>query len=140
MEAGMEHRAAGKLSEAASLVRISNCFSPAREETQIYGRFLLDTSLSSTPISSVSTRHSVTSRIDRNSRPLCHLTFSTRHLNATLEKRGNVEIFNTRVRFFAASDSLPNPKIARAFSSRKNSTSVRAARDYNAQREVDERS
>jgi hypothetical protein len=46
----------------------------------------------------------VTSRIDRNSRSLCYLIFSTRHLNATPEKRKNGEKFNTRVRFFAASD------------------------------------
>src|ERR1700735_2989529 len=57
---------------------------------------LLDTRLSSSPLFANSTRHSVTSRIERNSRLLCYLTFSTRHLNATLEKRSFVEKFNTR--------------------------------------------
>jgi hypothetical protein len=56
---------------------------------------LLDTQLSSSPLLANSTRHSVTSRIQRNSRPLCYLTFSTRHLNATLEKRNLVEKFNS---------------------------------------------
>jgi TonB family protein len=91
----MEHRAAGRLSEAASILRISNCLSSVRERAQTRGRFLLDTSLSSSPISSNSTRHSVTSRIDRNSRFLSDLSFSTRHLNATPEKRKNVEKLNT---------------------------------------------
>src|ERR1700735_645741 len=63
-------------------------------------RFLLDTSLSSSSFLANSTRHSVTSRIAPNSRLLSHLIFSTRHLNATLEKRKNVEKVNTRVRFF----------------------------------------
>jgi hypothetical protein len=75
-------------------------------------RVLLDTPLSSTPDFSNSTRHSVTSRIAPNSRPLSHLIFSTRHLNATPENRINVEKFNTRLRFFAASHSLAKPKIA----------------------------
>src|ERR1700684_2983769 len=65
------------------------------ERTQIRGALLLDTSLSSTLISNDSTRHSVTSRIHRNSRLLSDLIFSTRHLNATLEKRHHVEKFNT---------------------------------------------
>jgi hypothetical protein len=56
---------------------------------------LLDTPLSSSPLFANSTRHSVTSRIECNSRLLCYLTFSTRHLNATLEKRSSVEKFNT---------------------------------------------
>jgi serine/threonine protein kinase/Flp pilus assembly protein TadD len=37
----------------------------------------------------------VTSRIHRNSRLLSYLVFSTRHLNATLEKRKTAEKFNT---------------------------------------------
>jgi catalase len=40
------------------------------------------------------------------------LIFSTRHLNATLEKRHFAEKFNIRVRFFAASPSLAKQKIA----------------------------
>src|SRR6202044_913198 len=64
---------------------------------------LLDTQLSSSPLLANSTRHSVTSRIEPNSRLLSHLIFSTRHLNATLENRNFVEKFNTRLRFFAAS-------------------------------------
>jgi len=51
-----------------------------------------------------SSRHSVTSRIDRNSRPLCYLIFSTRHLNATLQ--------NAKIRpflFAFASRLLPPP-------------------------------
>src|ERR1700735_1211206 len=73
---------------------------------------LLDTLLSSSPLLANSTRHSVTSRIEPNSRPLCYLIFSTRHLNATPEKRDDVEKFNTCVRFFAASASLSKSKIA----------------------------
>jgi hypothetical protein len=73
--------------------------------------FLLDTSLSTSPLPANSTRHSVTGRIDRNSRLLCYLIFSTRHLNATLVKRNFVEKFNTCVRFFAASRSFSKPKI-----------------------------
>jgi hypothetical protein len=61
---------------------------------------LLDTHLSSSPLLANSTRHSVTSRIESNSRLLSYLTFSTRHLNATLEKRSFVEKFNTRYRNF----------------------------------------
>jgi hypothetical protein len=41
------------------------------------------------------------------------LIFSTRHLNATPENRTNVEKFNTRVRFFAASHSPGKPEIER---------------------------
>ena len=102
----MEHRAAGKLSEAASILRISNCFPSSRERTQIRGRFLLGTSLSSSVTSNNSTRHSVTSRIDRNSPALRYLTFSTRHLNATLEKRKNAEKFNTRPSLLIRHDFL----------------------------------
>jgi hypothetical protein len=65
---------------------------------------LVDTPLSSSPAFANSTRHSVTSRIDRNSRILSYLIFSTRHLNATPENRNNVEKFNTCLRFCAASD------------------------------------
>jgi hypothetical protein len=59
---------------------------------------LLDTRLSSSPFLANSTRHSVTSRIQRNSLLPCYLTFSTRHLNATLVKRNLVEKFNTSFR------------------------------------------
>src|ERR1700735_5494670 len=75
-------------------------------------RLLLDTRLSSIPFLANSTRHSVTSRIERNSRSLYDLIFSTRHLNATLEKRYNVEKFNTCVRFFAATRSFAKSTIA----------------------------
>src|ERR1700735_699736 len=91
----MKHRAVGKSNEAPILAHLSNCFSSAIERAQIRSRFLLDTSLSSSPISHDSTRHSVTSRIHCNSRAFYHLIFSTRHLNATLEKRNNVEKFNS---------------------------------------------
>ena len=103
----MKHRPVGKSNEAAVLARLPNRFSSASERAQIRSRFLLDTSLSSSPISHDSTRHSVTSRIPHNSRAFCHLIFSTRHLNATLEKRNNVEKFNIRLRFFAASRAFP---------------------------------
>jgi len=122
----MKHGAAGKSNEAAILVRLSKRFSPARERAEIRSRFLLDTSLSSTPISSDSTRHSVTSRIDCNSRAFCYLIFSTRHLNATRENSGNVEKFNIRIRFLAASASFPEMKIARRSPFAKISTSARA--------------
>jgi len=73
---------------------------------------LLDTRLSSSLLLPNSTRHSVTSRIEHNSRLLSHLIFSTRHLNATPEKRNFAGKFNTYVRLFAASRSLAKPKIA----------------------------
>ena len=91
----MEHRSVGKSNEAASILRISNCFFSPDERTQNRSRILLDTSLSSIPVSNDSTRHSVTSRIHCNSRVFCHLIFSTRHLNATPGKRNNVEKFNS---------------------------------------------
>src|ERR1700685_3869201 len=106
----MKHWAVGKSNEAAILARLSNCLFHASERVQIRRRFLLDTSLSSIQISNDSTRHSVTSRIDRNSRAFCYLIFSTRHLNATHQKRENVEKFNIPVRFFAASRSFPKLK------------------------------
>jgi hypothetical protein len=75
--------------------------------------FLLDTRLSSSPLLANSTRHSVTSRIERNSRLLCYLIFSTRHLNATLEKYNLVEKFNTFLRsdFDGSLESLNHLKI-----------------------------
>jgi RND family efflux transporter MFP subunit len=91
----MEQRTKATPREAASISRLSNCFSPESKPAQICGQLLLDTSLSSTPHFAVSTRHSVTSRIERNSRAFCYLIFSTRHLNATLEKHENVEKFIT---------------------------------------------
>jgi hypothetical protein len=110
----MERRAVVKSNEAVSHFRLPNCFVYRDERTQIGARFLLDTSLSSSALSNNSTRHSVTSRIHRNSRPLSYLIFSTRHLNATLENRENVENFNICIRFFAAPDAtrracLPGP-------------------------------
>src|ERR1700734_2258597 len=101
----MEQRTVVQSNEAVSHFRLPNVFFYRDERTQIGGRFLLDTSLSSTPNSNASTRHSVTSRIDCNSRAFCYLIFSTRHLNATLENRNNVENFNTRLRFLAAPDA-----------------------------------
>jgi hypothetical protein len=110
----MAQRTVVESNEAVSHFRLPNCYFYRDERTQIGGRFLLDTSLSSTPISNDSTRHSVTSRIEPNSRPLSYLIFSTRHLNATPEKRTNVEKFNICIRFFAAPDAtrracLPGP-------------------------------
>src|SRR6202044_276849 len=101
----MEQRTAVQSDEAVSHFRVPNCFLYRGKRTQIGGRFLLDTSLSSSPFLANSTRHSVTSRIECNSRAFCHLIFSTRHLNATLENRKRVEKFNTRVRFFAAREA-----------------------------------
>jgi hypothetical protein len=75
-------------------------------------RLLLDTPLSSNVLLANSSRHSVTSRIAPNSRSLRYLIFSTRHLNATPEKRSNVEKFNTGLRFFAASHSSAKLEIA----------------------------
>jgi hypothetical protein len=71
--------------------------------------FLLDTRLSSKPFCANSTRHSVTSRIERNSRFLNYLIFSTRHLNATLVKRNLVEKFNTSLRSDFALETRVRP-------------------------------
>jgi hypothetical protein len=63
------------------------------------------------------------------------LTFSTRHLNATLEKRRNVEKFNTWHSLFRRFGFIPKPKIARVFTSRKNfNQRSQAPWDYNARR------
>jgi hypothetical protein len=67
----------------------------ANKNSRQTSRLLLDTPLSSSMLFANSTRHSVTSRIQRNSRLLRNLTFSTRHLNATLQKCNLVEKFNT---------------------------------------------
>jgi len=98
----MEQRTAVQSDEAVSHFRVPNCFLYRGKRTQIAGRFLLDTSLSSSPFLANSSRHSLTSRIECNSRAFYHLIFSSRHLNATLQNRKTVEKFNTRVRFFAA--------------------------------------
>jgi hypothetical protein len=79
----MEQRTVVQSNEAVSHFRLPNVFFYRDERTQIGGRFLLDTSLSSTASSNI----------------------STRHLNATLENRNNVEKFNTRLRFLAAPDA-----------------------------------
>src|ERR1700735_1836135 len=116
----MHQRIMNGSNEAAPILCPSNGSSSAAERTQIHGRFLLDTSLSSILILNASTRHSVTSRIHRNSRVLSYLIFSTRHLNATLEKHEFVEKFNICVRFFAASGSFATPQITRLFTPREN--------------------
>src|SRR6202044_1491062 len=115
----MEQRTAVQSDEAVSHFRVPNCFLYRGKRTQIGGRFLLDTSLSSSPFLANSTRHSVTSRIECNSRAFCHLIFSTRHLNATLEKRTNVEKFNTRLRFLVAPDPSCKPTKWKAEKSRR---------------------
>src|ERR1700735_1661607 len=109
----MEHQAVGRSTRAASLFRRSNCFFSRGQRTQARGVFLLDTSLSSSLISNDSTRHSVTSRIQRNSRFFSDLSFSTRHLNATLEKRHNVEKFNTCPSLLIRHDLLKPPGMTR---------------------------
>jgi hypothetical protein len=91
----METRPVGESNEAVPPGRPSKCLSLATKEIRIRGPFLLDTSLSSSAIPEISSRHSVTSRIHFNYLLLSHLTFSTRHLNATPQKRKTVEKFNT---------------------------------------------
>jgi hypothetical protein len=98
----MDQRTTAKSNEAPYVVCLSNCFSLALERKQIRRRFLLDTSLSSSPLFANSSRHSVTSRIEPNSHFLNDLIFSTRHLNETPQKRQNVEKFNIRLRLFFA--------------------------------------
>jgi hypothetical protein len=113
----METRPVDKSNEAAPPVGPSNYFSFARQHTKIRGPFLLDTSLSSSAIPNISTRHSVTSRIDFNYHLLSHLVFSTRHLNATPQKRKNVEKFNTWRSPFRRQDVLK--LIAETYNPRK---------------------
>jgi len=55
------------------------------DERKFPVNFYSTLALSTSPIFVNSTRHSVTSRIRHNSRPLSYLIFSSRHLNATLE-------------------------------------------------------
>jgi hypothetical protein len=73
----------------------NNTYPETNKNRRQKSRFLVDTQLSSSLIPSNSSRHSVTSRIQCNSRFLNYLTFSSRHLNATLVKRNFVEKFNT---------------------------------------------
>src|ERR1700735_4275685 len=96
----MQQRSTARQSGASSLSRLSNCFSPESNATKSAAGFYSTLALSSTPHFAVSTRHSVTSRIQRNSRAFCYLIFSTRHLNATLEKHKNVEKFTTSPSLF----------------------------------------
>jgi hypothetical protein len=63
--------------------QISFPLQPSKREFSV--GFYSTLALSSSCILHNSTRHSVTSRIERNSRPLSDLNFSTRHLNATPE-------------------------------------------------------
>ena len=91
----MQQNSTARPSGASSLSRLSNRFSPASNEAKSAPGFYSTLVLSSSPDFAVSNRHSVTSRIQRNSRAFCYLIFSTRHLNATLEKHKNVEKFNT---------------------------------------------
>jgi hypothetical protein len=91
----MEQRIKAWPREAASISRLSNRFFPQSNETKSAADFYSTLTLSNTPHFAVSTRHSVTSRIQRNSRAFCYLIFSTRHLNATLEKHKYVEKFTT---------------------------------------------
>jgi hypothetical protein len=81
----MQQRAASKPSGAAIRFRFSNCFPVQPDERKSAVDFYSTLALSSSRISQKSTRHSVTSRIEDNSRPISDLIFSTRHLNATLE-------------------------------------------------------
>ena len=91
----MEQRTKPRSSEAASVSRLSNCFSSERNQTKSAADFYSTLALSSTADFAISTRHSVTSRIHSNSRAFCYLIFSTRHLNATLENRETGEKFIT---------------------------------------------
>jgi hypothetical protein len=95
----------GPVAVSGRITALERHHSGARKDSHRHADFLVDTHLSSSRFLTNSTRHSVTSRIAVNSRALCYLIFSTRHLNATLVKRNFVEKFNTPVRFFAASVS-----------------------------------
>src|ERR1700733_4987995 len=108
----METRAVGKSNEVVSLVRLSNCISSKANKHKYAVNFYSTLHCRVPPSLDRSTRHSVTSRIDLNSLFLSYLTFSTRHLNATLEKRENVEKFNTWDSLCAALDSSRKLKIA----------------------------
>ena len=109
----MKHRAMGKLNKPASLVRLSNCLSSEAGEHKCALNFYSTLHCRVMPTLEHSSRHSVTSRIQRNSRFLSYLIFSSRHLNATLEKRKTVEKFNTRhsllcrLRFIAHAQNRP---------------------------------
>jgi hypothetical protein len=109
----MKHRAMGKPNKPASLVRLSNCISSEAGEHKCALNFYSTLHCRVVPTLEHSSRHSVTSRIQRNSRFLSYLIFSSRHLNATLEKRTTVEKFNTRhsllcrLRFIAHAQNRP---------------------------------
>src|ERR1700735_2233605 len=96
----MNQRTKARSSEAASISRLSNRFSSEHKRIKSSAEFYSTLALSSTADFAISTRHSVTSRIHRNSRAFCSLTFSTRHLNATLENRETVEKFTTSPSLF----------------------------------------
>jgi hypothetical protein len=94
----IESHVTGPTTAAQRNFKLARQHSGANKGHRRRSTLLLDTRLSSNPVFANSTRHSVTSRIQRNSRLLCYLTFSTRHLNATLEKCNLVEKFNTYLR------------------------------------------
>jgi hypothetical protein len=96
----MDQRTKPRSSGAASISRLSNGFSSQRNQTKSAADFYSTVALSSRLHFAVSTRHSVTSRIHRNSRAFCYLIFSTRHLNATLENREIGEKFTTSPSLF----------------------------------------
>jgi hypothetical protein len=96
----MQQNLKPRRSWVSSLSRLLNRLSPASNEAKSAADFYSTLVLSSSPDFAVSSRHSVTSRIQRNSRAFCYLIFSTRHLNATLEKHKNVEKFNTSPSLF----------------------------------------
>jgi hypothetical protein len=98
----MEQRTTGGRNEAVPLAPRLSPLSCGKTRERTSCCFLLDTRLSSTPLLANSTRHSVTSRIEPNSPLLSDLIFSTRQLNATPEKRQNVEKFNIWLRFVFA--------------------------------------
>jgi hypothetical protein len=126
----METRAVGKFKEAASHVHLSDCISSEAYEHKYVVNLYSTLLCRVVPNLEHSTRHSVTSRIDLNSRALSHLTFSTRHLNATLEKRENVEKFNTwrspfrRFRFIPQAQNPPPSAPRKNFNERPRTTSV----------------
>jgi hypothetical protein len=111
----METWAEGKSNEAASLIRLSNCISSGANEHKYMVNLYSTLLCRVVPNLEHSTRHSVTSRIDPNSSLLSYLTFSTRHLNATPEKRTNVEKFNTWHSLFCRSERIRHSRNRRAF-------------------------
>jgi hypothetical protein len=79
----MQQRPASKRTVSAIRLGFSDCFPLQQNEGKSAVDFYSTLALSSSPVPRISSRHSVTSRIEHNCLLFSHLIFSSRQLNAT---------------------------------------------------------